>query len=65
MTRLLKMTDICKMLSVGKSTIYELIGRGDITPVKVLGATRFAAEDVDALIERLRQRSAEAADRAT
>jgi len=62
---LLTIPTVCNLLQVGRSTIYSLVARGHLRPVKVGAATRFAASDIDAFIERLREEANENAGRAT
>lgn len=46
--------DVAKILHVSKSTIYELIRRGEINSYKVGRKLRFTQEDVDAYVARSR-----------
>lgn len=39
--RLLKITDLARRLNVGRTTVYELIWRGDITPIHIGRSVRF------------------------
>lgn len=39
-------------LSVSKPTLYRLIKKGEVKPVKLGGRTLFRRADLDALIER-------------
>ena len=64
MTNLLRLADVCKILSVGKSTVYELINSGDLKHIKIKGATRFAPGDIDDLVARLREQANDNAGRA-
>ncbi|OYW52331.1 MAG: hypothetical protein B7Y80_20130 [Hyphomicrobium sp. 32-62-53] len=59
---LLTIPTTCKLLQVGRSTIYALVARGHLRPVKVGAATRFASSDIDAFIEQLREQAAKAAE---
>jgi len=38
-------------LGVSSSTLWRMVRRGDLKPVKVLGRTRFRVEDIEKLIE--------------
>jgi excisionase family DNA binding protein len=40
------------VLNVSVKTVERLVAAGELTPVKIMGATRFRRADVDALIER-------------
>lgn len=64
MISLLKISDICKQLSISRTTLYQLINRGDLKPIRVMGAVRFASADIDAYVEKLREEASESADRA-
>ena len=46
--------EVAKILHVSKSTIYELIRKGEITSYKIGRKVRFTQEDVDAYIGRSR-----------
>lgn len=48
-------------LSLGRTTVYALIGRGAIRPVRVGRAVRLLTRDIDALAERLRDMEVETA----
>lgn len=62
---LLSIHELCKRLSLGRSTIYALVASGHLRPVKVGAATRFASSDIDAFIEQLREQAAKTVDRTT
>ena len=36
-------------LAVGRTTMYDLVGKGDLPTVKIRRCTRFRVEDLDAL----------------
>lgn len=46
--------EVAEILHVSKSTIYELIRRGDINSYKIGRKVRFTQDDVDAYIARSR-----------
>lgn len=46
--------EVADILHVSKSTIYDLIRRGEINSYKIGRKVRFAQEDVDAYIARSR-----------
>jgi len=50
---LMSVEDVMKALSVGRSTIYKLIGKGELRPIKIAGATRFKTADVVAWVDGL------------
>ena len=37
-------------LAVGRTTMYDLVGKGDLPTVKIRRCTRFRVEDLDACI---------------
>lgn len=50
---LLTMRVICERLSVSRSTVYELIAKGDLVPIHVAGSSRcvrFRESDIEDLI---------------
>ena len=52
--RSLSTQEVAELLHVSKSTIYELIRRGEINSYKVGRKVRFTQDDVDAYIARSR-----------
>lgn len=54
----MRVPDACQFLGIGRSTLYLLIGKGEIEIVKVGTATLVLTSSVHGLIERLRNRSA-------
>jgi len=52
--RLLKLPDVCQRLALSRTAIYRLIKRGQLHPLHFGGAVRFAASDLDQLIETLK-----------
>ena len=55
--RLLTIADLSDLLRVSRSTIYELIRRGELVPIRVSERIRFSPEDIDAYVERRREES--------
>lgn len=55
--RSLSTQEVADILHVSKSTIYELIRRGEINSYKIGRKVRFTSEDVDAYIARSRHES--------
>lgn len=53
----MRVPDACRFLGIGRSTLYLLIGKGEIEIVKVGTATLVLTSSVHGLIERLRQKS--------
>lgn len=47
--RLLTVADAAKRLSLSRSTVYELIRRGDLASIRVGGARRISPEAIEAL----------------
>jgi hypothetical protein len=42
------------ILSIGRTSLYALVKRGDLTPLKICKKTLFTAENISALLNRLR-----------
>src|SRR5262245_21447519 len=51
------------ILSVGRTLLYDLVKRGELTPAKLGTKTLFYASDLADLLTRLRERKAAAARR--
>ena len=49
-----KVTDAMGMLGIGRTKLYDLIGRGEIETIKIGKATRVIVESVYAFVERQR-----------
>ena len=61
--KLLTLPEIQTVLSLGRSKIYELIGAGELHPLRVGRAVRFTTQEIDSFIERLQSGQAgQAAD---
>ena len=52
--RLLKMPEVTARLSLSRTAIYRLMAQGDLQPVRIGGALRFTASDIDQFIEDLK-----------
>lgn len=51
--RLIKPSELAKMLSVNKSTIYRLFNEGKITGITLFGTTiRFREQDIQEIIKK-------------
>lgn len=50
---LMKIPEVAQRLNVGRTTVYELVRRGEITPIRIGRAVRFEPSAVDELIEGL------------
>ena len=48
--KLLKATDVARILNVSRAFAYQLMGRGEIPTVKILGARRVCLEDLEQYI---------------
>jgi excisionase family DNA binding protein len=46
---------VCSLLGVSKQTLYRIIQRGELTPVRVSRSPRFTAEEVRAYLARSRE----------
>lgn len=53
--RLLTIADVRELLQVSRSTVYELIKRGDLVPIRVGERLRFSPADIRAYLERSRE----------
>jgi len=51
--KLLTLPEVQTALSLGRSKVYELIGAGELRPVRVGRAVRFPAHEIDAFVARL------------
>ena len=51
------------VLSIGRTTLYALVRRGDLTPLKIGRKTLFTAENISALLNRLRDAAVAARSR--
>ena len=51
------------ILSIGRTSLYALVKRGDLTPLKIGKKTLFTAENISALLNRLRDAAMEARSR--
>ena len=49
-----RIADATKMLGIGRSKLYELIGDGELETIKLGTATLIIVDSIHALIERLR-----------
>lgn len=57
--RLLKVSDVCERLQLGKSKVFELLATGQLESLKIDGARRISERAVDDFIAR-REASARA-----
>jgi excisionase family DNA binding protein len=54
---LLRMTEAAERLGVGRSTVYELVARGELEVVHIGRAARVPAEALDDFVRRLRDQT--------
>lgn len=52
-----RIADATKMLGIGRSKLYELIGAGEVETIKLGTATLIIVESIHALVERQRGRA--------
>jgi excisionase family DNA binding protein len=52
---LLNAVDAAAYLSIGKSTLYELVNAGEVTRIKVGGSARFRRSDLDKFAQKRRK----------
>mgnify|MGYP003661390043 CR=1 FL=1 len=61
MKLLLTIKEACETMSIGKSTLYLMMGRGDITPVKFgpgkSAGVRIRLKDIEDYIDSLQART--------
>lgn len=60
--QLLTIVQVCQRLSVGRSTLYNLISAGKLPLRKVGAASRIRSDELDAFIQSLPQSAAVAAE---
>lgn len=53
--RLLTVSQACTYLSISRMSLYRMIERKEIAPVKIGGRTLFDKKDLDELIERAKK----------
>jgi excisionase family DNA binding protein len=56
---LYSVNDVLKTLSVSRTTLYKLVARGELSPMKIGRKTLFFAVDISTLLAKL-QRAADA-----
>lgn len=52
---LLRPEEAAEVLSIGRSRLYELLGRGELASVRIGTSRRVPAEDLVRYVERLRE----------
>jgi len=52
--KLLSIEEACQMLGISRRTIYRLIDKGELKPVKIGGRTKFIESEILEMIERNR-----------
>ncbi len=52
---LLRPEEAAEVLSIGRSRLYELIGRGELASVRIGASRRVPARDLVRFVERLRE----------
>jgi excisionase family DNA binding protein len=50
----LRMTEVAERLSIGRSTVYELVARGELEVVHIGRSARAPAEALDGVVRKLR-----------
>lgn len=55
----MRVPDACRYLGIGRSTLYVLIGKGEIEVIKMGAATLVLTASLRSLVERLRSSDAE------
>ena len=54
--RLLRLPEVAERLAIGRSTLYEMIGTGEVPTIKIGRAVRVHEEDLFEYVEGLRKR---------
>ena len=57
----MRVPDACRYLGIGRSTLYVLIGKGEIEVIKMGSATLVITASLRSLVERLRSPNAQQA----
>lgn len=47
-----KLNEVAQTLGLGRTTIYKLIGQGELQKIKLGATTLISAESLDALLQR-------------
>ncbi|WP_321326839.1 helix-turn-helix domain-containing protein [uncultured Parasphingorhabdus sp.] len=47
-----KVNEVVRILGIGRTTIYKLIGQGELQRIKIGASTLISADSVDALLRR-------------
>ena len=53
MEKLYTIKEACEILKVSRATLYRIIGKQDLLPVKVGGSVRFKESELNRFIESL------------
>lgn len=52
---LLRIADVCQLLQISRGTVYGLIRRGELVPIRVGTLVRFSPRDVREYLDRSRE----------
>jgi excisionase family DNA binding protein len=52
---LLTVRSVCELLAVSRQTVYRIVEKGDMRPVRVGERLRFRRADIEAYLERNRE----------
>jgi len=52
--KLISVKETCQMLGISRATLYKLIDKGELKPVKVGQSTKFVESEILEMIERNR-----------
>ena len=58
---LVSATDAARVLAIGRTTLYEIVKSGDLTPVHIRGCVRFSMFEIRQYVESLTRRQTRAA----
>ena len=58
---LVSATDAARVLAIGRTTLYEIVTSGDLTPIHIRRCVRFSMYEISEYVESLARRRARAA----
>ena len=58
---LVSATDAARVLAIGRTTLYEIVKSGDITPIHIRRCVRFSMYEISQYVESLARGQARAA----
>jgi excisionase family DNA binding protein len=58
---LVSATDAARVLAIGRTTLYEIVKSGDLTPIHIRRCARFSMHEISQYVESLARRHTRAA----